>query len=65
MSFFPGTDPESGDAFACDAIETLIVPRARDLGVPSRTPLSQDCATPSPAPPHKGEGSSPETHTPL
>jgi len=32
MSFFPGKDPEAGDAFACDAIETLIVPRSADLG---------------------------------
>lgn len=27
MSFFPGKDPERGDAFARDAIQTLIVPR--------------------------------------
>ncbi|WP_011580077.1 MULTISPECIES: pirin family protein [Chelativorans] len=32
MSFFPGRDPEAGDAFACDAIETLIVPRSADVG---------------------------------
>jgi redox-sensitive bicupin YhaK (pirin superfamily) len=32
MSFFPGKDPEPGDAFACDAIETLIIPRASDIG---------------------------------
>jgi redox-sensitive bicupin YhaK (pirin superfamily) len=32
MSFFPGKDPEPGDAFACDAIETLIIPNAKDLG---------------------------------
>lgn len=32
MSFFPGTDPVTGDAFACDAIETLIIPRAHDIG---------------------------------
>ncbi|MEL6437170.1 MAG: pirin family protein [Pseudomonadota bacterium] len=32
MSFFPGTDPEPGDAFACDAIEQLIIPNAKDLG---------------------------------
>jgi redox-sensitive bicupin YhaK (pirin superfamily) len=32
MSFFPGRDPEPGDAFACDAIETLIIPRSSDLG---------------------------------
>ena len=32
MSFFPGKDPEPGDAFACDAIETLIIPRAHDIG---------------------------------
>lgn len=32
MSFFPGTDPEAGDKFACDAIEHLIVPNAKDLG---------------------------------
>lgn len=32
MSFFPGNDPEAGDAFACDAIETLIIPRVSDIG---------------------------------
>jgi hypothetical protein len=32
MSFFPGNDPEPGDAFACDAIETLIIPNAKDIG---------------------------------
>jgi redox-sensitive bicupin YhaK (pirin superfamily) len=32
MSFFPGTDPEPGDRFACDAIENLIIPRSSDIG---------------------------------
>jgi len=32
MSFFPGNDPLPGDAFACDAIEHLIIPRTADLG---------------------------------
>lgn len=32
MSFFPGTDPAAGDAFACDAIENLIIPRSSDIG---------------------------------
>ena len=32
MSFFPGKDPLPGDAFACDAIETLIIPRSSDVG---------------------------------
>lgn len=32
MSFFPGNDPRPGDAFACDAIETLIIPNAKDIG---------------------------------
>jgi redox-sensitive bicupin YhaK (pirin superfamily) len=32
MSFFPGRDPAAGDAFQCDAIERLIVPRSIDLG---------------------------------
>lgn len=32
MSFFPGPDPLPGDAFACDAIETMIIPRAHDIG---------------------------------
>ena len=32
MSFFPGNDPNPGDAFACNAIETLIVPNAKDIG---------------------------------
>ena len=32
MSFFPGKDPLPGDAYACDAIERVIVPRTSDLG---------------------------------
>ena len=32
MSWQPADDPNPGDTFACDAIETVIVPRARDLG---------------------------------
>jgi hypothetical protein len=32
MSFFPGNDPRPGDAFACDAIELMVVPNARDIG---------------------------------
>ncbi|WP_394690304.1 pirin family protein [Hoeflea sp.] len=32
MSFFPGGDPEPGDAFSCDAIEHLIIPSSRDIG---------------------------------
>ncbi len=32
MSFFPGKDPVAGDAFACDAIENLIIPRTSDIG---------------------------------
>ena len=32
MSFFPGNDPQPGDALACDAIETLIIPNAKDIG---------------------------------
>jgi redox-sensitive bicupin YhaK (pirin superfamily) len=32
MSWQPADDPRPGDKFACDAIETVIVPRARDLG---------------------------------
>jgi hypothetical protein len=32
MSFFPGKDPEPGDAPSCDAIETVVVPRSVDLG---------------------------------
>ena len=32
MSYYPADDPMPGDAFACDAIETVIIPRARDLG---------------------------------
>ncbi len=32
MSFFPGKDPAAGDAYACDAIERVIVPRTSDLG---------------------------------
>ncbi|UVC10062.1 pirin family protein [Rhizobium sp. TH2] len=32
MSFFPGEDPEPGDATAVDLIEQLIIPRTTDLG---------------------------------
>ena len=32
MSFFPGTDPEVGDKFACDAIELMVIPSAKDIG---------------------------------
>ena len=32
MSWLPSLDPKPGDAYACDAIEQVIVPRARDLG---------------------------------
>jgi len=32
MSFFPGKDPLPGDAYACEAIERVIVPRTSDLG---------------------------------
>jgi redox-sensitive bicupin YhaK (pirin superfamily) len=32
MSWLPSNDPKPGDALACDAIEQVIVPRARDLG---------------------------------
>ena len=32
MSFFPGKDPQAGDAYACDAIAQVMVPRTVDLG---------------------------------
>ena len=32
MSFFPGNDPEPGDTFACDQIELMVVPNAKDIG---------------------------------
>lgn len=32
MSWQPADDPVPGDKLSCDAIETVIVPRARDLG---------------------------------
>jgi hypothetical protein len=32
MSWNPAEDPRPGDKLACDALETMIVPRARDLG---------------------------------
>jgi len=32
MSFFPGTDPEAGDAFASDRIELMVVPNTKDIG---------------------------------
>ncbi len=31
MSFFPGTDPEPGDAFACDQIDLMVVANAKDI----------------------------------
>ncbi|MCW5693414.1 MAG: pirin family protein [Pseudolabrys sp.] len=32
MSFFPGQDPQAGDAYSCDAIAHVVVPRTVDLG---------------------------------
>ncbi|MCO5063234.1 MAG: pirin family protein [Rhizobiaceae bacterium] len=32
MSFFPGSDPDPGDAFACDQIELMLIPNSRDIG---------------------------------
>ncbi|MHB9476176.1 pirin family protein [Mesorhizobium sp. W016] len=32
MSFFPGKDPEPGDAFASDQIELMVIPNAKDIG---------------------------------
>ena len=32
MSWQPTTDPVPGDRHGCDAIETVVVPRSRDLG---------------------------------
>src|SRR5262245_53764900 len=32
MSFFPGHDPQPGDAFPCDGIELMVIPNAKDLG---------------------------------
>ncbi len=32
MSFFPGKDPKAGDAYTCEAIAQVIVPRTVDLG---------------------------------
>jgi redox-sensitive bicupin YhaK (pirin superfamily) len=32
MSWQPANDPKPGDKFACEAIDIVIVPRARDLG---------------------------------
>src|SRR3954452_11901227 len=32
MSWQPAEDPKPGDRFSCDAIETVIVPRSRDIG---------------------------------
>lgn len=32
MSFFPGEDPEAGDAFATDQIELMVIPNAKDIG---------------------------------
>jgi len=32
MSFFPGPDPEAGDAVASDQIELMVIPNAKDIG---------------------------------
>src|SRR5690242_9100181 len=32
MSFFPGKDPKAGDAYTCDAVADVVVPRTVDLG---------------------------------
>jgi redox-sensitive bicupin YhaK (pirin superfamily) len=32
MSFFPGKDPAAGDAYSCEALAQVIVPRTVDLG---------------------------------
>jgi redox-sensitive bicupin YhaK (pirin superfamily) len=32
MSFFPGTDPRAGDAFASDQIELMVIPTSKDIG---------------------------------
>jgi len=32
MSFFPGKDPEAGDAYSCASIAHVVVPRTVDLG---------------------------------
>lgn len=32
MSFFPGNDPQVGDAFASDQIELMVIPNAKDIG---------------------------------
>jgi redox-sensitive bicupin YhaK (pirin superfamily) len=32
MSFFPGKDPEAGNAYQCEAVAQVIVPRSVDLG---------------------------------
>ena len=32
MSFFPGNDPQPGDKLACDAIELMVIPNAKDIG---------------------------------
>jgi redox-sensitive bicupin YhaK (pirin superfamily) len=32
MSWQPAEDPKPGDRFSCNAIETLIIPRSRDIG---------------------------------
>lgn len=32
MSFFPGKDPDVGDAFASDQIELMVIPNAKDIG---------------------------------
>jgi hypothetical protein len=33
MSWMPSSDPTLGDPHSCDALDLVIVPRARDLGI--------------------------------
>jgi hypothetical protein len=32
MSFFPGKDPDAGNAYQCETIAHVVVPRTVDLG---------------------------------
>jgi len=52
MSWQPAIDPKPGETFACDAIDIVIVPRARDLGgfsVRRALPSTQRQMAPDPA----------------
>ena len=45
MSFVPCPDPAPGDAAGCAAVETVLVPRSRDIGEYFGRELGIPCVT--------------------